>query len=75
MDYQPTSAEEMGMLQERITSTKSIHAVYVPADDLTYQSPATALARHDKLLSSEFIRQWIPSLGLYLSSIRSADRR
>ena len=46
--YQPTLAEEMGVLQERITSTKdgsitSIQAVYVPADDLTDPSPATPL--------------------------------
>ncbi len=46
--YQPTLAEEMGVLQERITSTKtgsitSVRAVYVPADDLTDPSPATHL--------------------------------
>lgn len=47
--YQPTPAEEMGVLQERITSTKtgsitSVQAVYVPADDLTDPSPATTFA-------------------------------
>ena len=50
--YQPTLAEEMGRLQERITSTKmgsitSIQAVYVPADDLTDPSPATTFAHLD----------------------------
>ena len=52
--YQPTLAEEMGVLQERITSTKtgsitSIQAVYVPADDLTDPSPATTFAHLDSL--------------------------
>ena len=50
--YQPTLAEEMGRLQERITSTKvgsitSIQAVYVPADDLTDPSPATTFGHLD----------------------------
>jgi F0F1-type ATP synthase beta subunit len=50
--YQPTLAEEMGRLQERITSTKvgsitSIQAVYVPADDLTDPSPATTFLHLD----------------------------
>src|SRR5580700_313164 len=50
--YQPTLAEEMGVLQERITSTRkgsitSIQAVYVPADDLTDPSPATTFAHLD----------------------------
>ena len=50
--YQPTLAEEMGKLQERIASTKvgsitSIQAVYVPADDLTDPSPATTLGHLD----------------------------
>ena len=50
--YQPTLAEEMGVLQERITSTKtgsitSVQAVYVPADDLTDPSPATTFAHLD----------------------------
>ena len=53
--YQPTLAEEMGVLQERITSTKtgsitSIQAVYVPADDLTDPSPATTFAHLDATL-------------------------
>ena len=51
--YQPTLAEEMGVLQERITSTKngsitSIRAVYVPADDLTDPSPATTFAHRTR---------------------------
>ena len=65
--YQPTLAEEMGALQERITSTKngsitSIQAVYVPADDLTDPSPATTFAHWDAkvVLSRE-----IASLGIY----------
>ena len=65
--YQPTLAEEMGALQERITSTKagsitSIQAVYVPADDLTDPSPATTFAHLDAkvVLSRE-----IASLGIY----------
>ena len=65
--YQPTLAEEMGELQERITSTKtgsitSIQAVYVPADDLTDPSPATTFAHLDAkvVLSRE-----IASLGIY----------
>ena len=65
--YQPTLAEEMGALQERISSTKtgsitSIQAVYVPADDLTDPSPATTFAHLDAkvVLSRE-----IASLGIY----------
>ena len=65
--YQPTLAEEMGALQERITSTKdgsitSIQAVYVPGDDLTDPSPATTFAHLDAkvVLSRE-----IASLGIY----------
>ena len=65
--YQPTLTEEMGALQERITSTKngsitSIQAVYVPADDLTDPSPATTFAHLDAkvVLSRE-----IASLGIY----------
>src|SRR3546814_12091600 len=55
--YQPTLAEEMGVLQERITSTKegsitSIQAVYVPADDLTGPSPATRSEEHTSELQS-----------------------
>ncbi|MCG6201761.1 F0F1 ATP synthase subunit beta [Psychromonas antarctica] len=65
--YQPTLAEEMGMLQERITSTKtgsitSIQAVYVPADDLTDPSPATTFAHLDATI---VLSRNIASLGLY----------
>jgi len=65
--YQPTLAEEMGVLQERITSTKngsitSIQAVYVPADDLTDPSPATTFAH---LGSTVTLSRSIASLGIY----------
>jgi F-type H+-transporting ATPase subunit beta len=65
--YQPTLAEEMGVLQERITSTKtgsitSIPAVYVPADDLTDPSPATTFAHLD---ATVVLSRNIASLGLY----------
>jgi F-type H+-transporting ATPase subunit beta len=65
--YQPTLAEEMGVLQERITSTKtgsitSIQAVYVPADDLTDPSPATTFAHLD---ATVVLSRQIASLGLY----------
>ena len=65
--YQPTLAEEMGVLQERITSTKtgsitSVQAVYVPADDLTYPSPATTFAHLD---STVVLSRNIASLGIY----------
>ncbi|MFC4250116.1 MAG: F0F1 ATP synthase subunit beta [Sinimarinibacterium flocculans] len=65
--YQPTLAEEMGVLQERITSTKkgsitSIQAVYVPADDLTDPSPATTFAHLD---STVVLSRDIASLGIY----------
>lgn len=65
--YQPTLAEEMGVLQERITSTKkgsitSIQAVYVPADDLTDPSPATTFAHLDATI---VLSRSIASLGLY----------
>ncbi|GIR10771.1 MAG: hypothetical protein CM15mP22_1910 [Gammaproteobacteria bacterium] len=55
--YQPTLAEEMGVLQERITSTKtgsitSVQAIYVPADDLTDPSPATTFAHLDATVVS-----------------------
>lgn len=65
--YQPTLAEEMGKLQERITSTKkgsitSIQAVYVPADDLTDPSPATTFAHLD---STVVLSRQIAELGLY----------
>ena len=65
--YQPTLAEEMGVLQERITSTKtgsitSIQAVYVPADDLTDPSPATTFLHLD---STVVLSRDIASLGIY----------
>jgi len=65
--YQPTLAEEMGRLQERITSTTvgsitSIQAVYVPADDLTDPSPATTFAHLD---STVVLSRDIASLGIY----------
>lgn len=65
--YQPTLAEEMGVLQERITSTKtgsitSVQAVYVPADDLTDPSPATTFAHLD---STVVLSRQIASLGIY----------
>ncbi len=65
--YQPTLAEEMGTLQERITSTKtgsitSIQAVYVPADDLTDPSPATTFAHLD---ATVVLSRQIAELGIY----------
>jgi len=65
--YQPTLAEEMGVLQERITSTKtgsitSIQAVYVPADDLTDPSPATTFQHLD---STVVLSRDIAALGIY----------
>jgi F-type H+-transporting ATPase subunit beta len=65
--YQPTLAEEMGVLQERITSTKtgsitSIQAVYVPADDYTDPSPATTFAHLDSTVA---LSRDIASLGIY----------
>ncbi|MFK8016950.1 MAG: F0F1 ATP synthase subunit beta [Gammaproteobacteria bacterium] len=65
--YQPTLAEEMGVLQERITSTKtgsitSIQAVYVPADDLTDPSPATTFAHLD---ATVVLSRSIAELGIY----------
>ncbi len=65
--YQPTLAEEMGTLQERITSTKtgsitSFQAVYVPADDLTDPSPATTFAHLDATL---VLSRQIAELGIY----------
>src|SRR5262245_51284621 len=65
--YQPTLAEEMGVLQERITSTKtgsitSIQAVYVPADDLTDPSPATTFAHLD---ATVVLDRQIAALGIY----------
>ena len=65
--YQPTLAEEMGVLQERITSTKtgsitSIQAVYVPADDMTDPSPATTFAHLD---ATVVLSRQIATLGIY----------
>ena len=65
--YQPTLAEEMGVLQERITSTKSgaitsVQAVYVPADDLTDPSPATTFAHLDATI---VLSRNIASMGIY----------
>src|SRR6476659_9982753 len=65
--YQPTLAEEMGVLQERITSTKkgsitSIQAVYVPADDLTDPSPATTFAHLD---ATVVLSRQVAALGIY----------
>ena len=65
--YQPTLAEEMGILQERITSTKtgsitSIQAVYVPADDLTDPSPATTFAHLD---ATVVLSRQVAELGIY----------
>ncbi|MCH8265201.1 MAG: F0F1 ATP synthase subunit beta [Proteobacteria bacterium] len=65
--YQPTLAQEMGALQERITSTKagsitSIQAIYVPADDLTDPSPATTFAHLDAMV---VLSRDIASLGIY----------
>ena len=65
--YQPTLAEEMGVLQERIASTKkgsitSVQAVYVPADDITDPSPATTFAHLDATI---VLSRQIASLGIY----------
>jgi F-type H+-transporting ATPase subunit beta len=65
--YQPTLAEEMGVLQERITSTKigsitSVQAIYVPADDLTDPSPATTFAHLD---ATVVLSRQIAELGIY----------
>lgn len=65
--YQPTLAEEMGQLQERITSTKdgsvtSVQAVYVPADDLTDPAPATTFAHLD---STVVLNRALSELGIY----------
>ncbi len=65
--YQPTLAEEMGVLQERITSTKtgsitSVQAVYVPADDLTDPSPATTFSHLDATI---VLSRQIAELGIY----------
>ena len=81
--YQPTLATEMGLMQERITSTKrgsitSVQAVYVPADDLTDPAPATTFAHLD---ATTVLNRKIASLGIYpavdpldsTSRIRDAD--
>ena len=65
--YQPTLAEEMGQLQERITSTKkgsitSVQAIYVPADDLTDPAPATTFAHLD---STIVLSRNLSSIGIY----------
>ena len=65
--YQPTLAEEMGVLQERITTTKSgsitsVQAVYVPADDLTDPSPATTFTHLDSTVT---LSRAITDLGIY----------
>ena len=77
--YQPTLAEEMGRLQERITSTQtgsitSIQAVYVPADDLTDPSPATTFAHLD---ATVVLSRDIASLGIYpaVDSLDSTSRQ
>ncbi len=67
--YQPTLATEMGMLQERITTTKkgsitSVQAIYVPADDLTDPAPATAFAHLD---ATTVLSRQIADLGIYPS--------
>ena len=77
--YQPTLAEEMGRLQERITSTRlgsitSIQAVYVPADDLTDPSPATTFAHLD---ATVVLSRQIAELGIYpaVDPLDSASRQ
>lgn len=77
--YQPTLAEEMGKLQERITSTNngsitSIQAVYVPADDLTDPSPATTFAHLD---ATVVLSRQIASLGIYpaIDPLESSSRQ
>lgn len=77
--YQPTLAEEMGVLQERITSTKkgsitSIQAVYVPADDLTDPSPATTFAHLD---ATVVLSRQIAELGIYpaIDPLESTSRQ
>jgi F-type H+-transporting ATPase subunit beta len=67
--YQPTLAEEMGQLQERITSTQkgsitSVQAIYVPADDITDPAPATSFAHLD---STVVLSRQLASLGIYPS--------
>ena len=81
MGYQPTLANEMGALQERITSTKngsitSVQAVYVPADDLTDPAPATTFAHLDAttVLSRKIVEQGIyPAVDPLESTSRSLE--
>jgi len=81
--YQPTLANEVGALQERITSTQkgsitSVQAVYVPADDLTDPAPATTFAHLDAttVLSRQIVEQGIyPAIDPLESSSRVLDRR
>ena len=77
--YQPTLAEEMGVLQERITSTKtgsitSVQAIYVPADDNTDPSPATTFAHLD---STVVLSRQIATLGIYpaVDPLESSSRQ
>ncbi|KAG8274229.1 hypothetical protein J6590_004251 [Homalodisca vitripennis] len=77
--YQPTLSEEMGLLQERITSTKygsitSIQAVYVPADDLTDPAPATTFSHLDATI---VLSRQIASLGIYpaIDPLESTSRQ
>jgi F-type H+-transporting ATPase subunit beta len=77
--YQPTLAEEMGRLQERITSTKhgsitSVQAVYVPADDLTDPSPATTFSHLD---ATVVLTRQIVALGIYpaIDPLESSSRQ
>ena len=76
--YQPTLASEMGMLQERIVSTKngsitSVHAIYVPADDLTDPAPATAFSHLD---ATTVLSRSIVELGIYpaVAPLESSSR-
>ena len=76
--YQPTLASEMGMLQERIVSTKngsitSVQAIYVPADDLTDPAPATALSHLD---ATTVLSRSIVELGIYpaVAPLESSSR-
>ena len=77
--YQPTLSEEMGILQERITSTKkgsitSIQAVYVPADDLTDPAPAITFSHLDAIIT---LSRQIASLGIYpaVDPLNSSSRQ
>jgi F0F1-type ATP synthase epsilon subunit len=75
--YQPTLATDMGMLQERITSTRngsitSVQAIYVPADDLTDPAPATSFAHLD---ATTVLSRAISELGIYPAWTRSTPTR